>query len=98
VVHMHMLQKWQVCEPTDTGYWCEEVVETSEGDIPVWGGNDDSTLTESRLAGRLSQDLRAILRGVLEVFSDVFHDKPGRISVIEHAIETGSAQPVRLPL
>lgn len=36
-------------------------------------------------------------RGVLEEFPDVFQDKPGRTSMIEHSIETGSAQPVRLP-
>ena len=81
---------------TDTGYWCEEVLETSEDDLPVWGGNDGTTLTEARLAGRLSQDQHATLQGVLEVFSDVLMDKPGRTSVIEHASETGSAQPVRL--
>ena len=48
-------------EPTDTGYWCGEVLETSEDDLPVWGGNDGSTLTEAQLAGRLSQDQCAIL-------------------------------------
>lgn len=37
------------------------------------------------------------LRGVLEEFPDVFQDKPGRTSMIEHSIETDSAQPVRLP-
>ena len=57
--HVNMLRKWQVREPTDTGYWCEEVPETSEDDLPVWGVNDGSTLTEARLAGRLSQDQRA---------------------------------------
>ena len=85
-------------EPTDTGYWCEEVLETSKDDLPVWAGNGGSTLTEARLAGRLIQDQRATLRGVLEVFSDVFQNKPGRTSVIQHASETDSAQPVRLPL
>ena len=95
--HVNMLRKWQVHEPTDTGYWCEEVLETRDDDLPVWGGNDGSTFTEARLAGRLRQDQRATLQGVLEVFSDVFQDKPGRTSVTEHVIETGSAQPVRLP-
>ena len=84
-------------EPTESGYWCEEVLETSEDDLPVWGGNDGSTLTEARQAERLSQDQRVTLQGVLEVFSDAFQDNPGRTSVIEHVIETGSAQPVRLP-
>ena len=50
----HAIWKWQVHEPTDTGYWCEEVLETSEEDLPVWGGNDGSTVTEARLAERLS--------------------------------------------
>ena len=59
--HVNMLRKWQVREPTDTGYWCGEVLETSEDDLPVWGGNDGSTLTEAQLAGRLSQDQCAIL-------------------------------------
>ena len=61
IFHVNMLRKWQVREPTDTGYWCEEVLETSEDDLPVWGGNDGSTLTEAQLAGRLSQDQCAIL-------------------------------------
>ena len=95
--HVNMLRKWQVHEPTDTEYWCEEVLETSEDDLAVWGGNDGSTLAEARLARRLSQDQHATLQGLREVFSDVFQDKPGRTSVIEHAIETGSAQLVRLP-
>ena len=86
-----------MCEPTDTGCWCEEVLETSEDDLPVWGSNDGTTLTEARLEGWLSRDQRAILQSVLEIFSDVFRDKPGRTSVIEHAIETGSAQSVTLP-
>ena len=60
--HVNMLRKWQVCEPTDTGYWCDEVLETSEDDLLVWGGN------EAQLEGRLSQDKRAALQGVLEVF------------------------------
>ena len=34
--HVNMLWKWQVREPTDTGYWCEEVLETSEDDLLVW--------------------------------------------------------------
>ena len=71
------------------------MLETSVVDLPVWSGNDGTTLTEARLAGSLDQ--HATLQGVLEVFSDVFQDKPGRTSVIEHAIETGSAQPVTLP-
>ena len=70
--HVNMLRKWQVHEPTDTGYWCEEVLETSEDDLPVWGGNDGSTVTEARLAERLSPDQRATLRGILEEFPDVF--------------------------
>ena len=73
--HVNMLWKWQVCEPTDTGYSSKEVLETGEGDL-IWGGNDGSTLTEAQLAGRLSQDRSATLQGVLEVFSDVYHDKP----------------------
>ena len=46
----------------------------------------------------LREKQRATLQDVLEVFSDVFQDKPGRTSVIDHAIETGSAQPVPLRL
>ena len=95
--HVNMLRKWQVPGSTDTGYWCEEVLETTEDDIPVWSSDNGNTVNEARLAERLSQEYRAALTGVLEEFSDVFQDKPGRTSVIEHAIETGSAQPVRLP-
>ena len=47
--HVNMLWKWQVCEPTDTGYSSKEVLETGEGDLLIWGGNDGSTLTEAQL-------------------------------------------------
>ena len=84
-------------DPTETSYWCEEVLETSEHDLPVWSGNKGSTVTEAGLAERLSQAHHVALLGVLEEFSDIFQEKPGTTLVMEHAIETGSTQPVRLP-
>ena len=53
LLHVNMLWKWQVHEPTDTGYWCEEVLENSEDYLPGWSGNDDSTSTGAFLYRRM---------------------------------------------
>ena len=46
---------------------------------------------------QLIQEQHAQLQNMLEEFSDVFQDRPGRTNLVEHSISTGSAQPVRLP-
>lgn len=97
VFHVNMLRKWHVHEPPDTGYWCDEVPEASKDDLPVWGGNEGGTISEAQVAARLSEDQCAKLQGLLQEFLGVFQDKQGKTSVIEHSIETGSAQPVKLP-
>ena len=73
------------------------MLDSSEDDLLVWSAEGGSTINEARLADRLSLDQRASLQGVLDEFVDVFQDKPGRTSVIEHTTETGSAQPMELP-
>lgn len=74
--HINILRKWQVHKPSDMGYWCEEVPDSSEDDLPVWSIEDGSTISEAQLADRLSPHQRASLQGVLVEFADVFQDKP----------------------
>ena len=63
----------------------------------MWDDNQTSTIDDAIVAKRLSESQRTELRSLLEDFADVFQNEPGRTSVIEHHIETGLAQPVRLP-
>jgi len=95
--HVNMLRKWCVPEPAASAHFCDEVVGTDEDDIPVWDDGRESTINDVKVADRMSEDQRTELRKLLEEFGDVFQNKPGRTAVIEHHIETGLAQPVRLP-
>ena len=97
IYHVNMLQKWHAHDPGASAYFSDEVLEAKEGDIPVWDDGQQSTIDDANVAKRLSETQRTELKGLLEEFADVFEDKPGRTSVIEHHIGTGLAQPVWLP-
>ena len=46
----------------------------------------------------LSAQKLMVLQGILHDFRDVLRSEPGKTTIVEHTIETGSAQPIRLAL
>ena len=85
---MNLLKKWEVADSICA--WTNEV--TEEG-IPDWKASKPSQPT---LGNQLSETERAEIYMILEEFKDTMQDKPGRTSLTEHTIHTGSAQAVRL--
>jgi len=53
-----------------------------------------TSLREKVNRARLTSDQREALWGTLEEFPEVFKDEPGRTSLVEHHIDTGSHPPV----
>lgn len=46
---VYMLQVWHVHESSDTGYCCDEVLEPSKDDLPVWGGRNAARSVKLKL-------------------------------------------------
>ena len=84
-----MLRKWHAHNPGASEYFCDEVQESKEDDIPVGDNDQTSMIDDAMVANRLSENQRTELRRLLEEFADVFQNVPGRTSVTEHHIETG---------
>ena len=95
IFHINMLREWVV--PASTGYWMEEVEEIDEEDVPVWKEGSNESFEQAVFGEQLSDVQRRELEALLEEFSEVMQDRPGRTTMAEHNIECGTARPVRLP-
>ena len=85
-----MLKQWHT--PTHTNYLTEEV--DDEEDVPVW--NEDAGVEAQPTVGeQLSDDQQEQLQGLLQEFTDVMRNEPGRTTLAEHRIETENARPIR---
>lgn len=65
-----------------------------EEDVLLW---DDSPEGQPTTGEQLSDSQRQQLQDLLKEFSDVMQNKLGLTDLTEHKIDTGSANPVRLP-
>ena len=85
-----MLRQWH--RPSQTSYLVE-VVHEEEGDedIPLWDGGEADTQPV------ISREQKRELHSLLEEFSDVLKDEPGRTTIAEHSLEIGSATPIGQP-
>ena len=93
IFHVNMLRRWH--QPPHTSYVAEEVVkeEYDDEDIPLWdGGESDS---HPVINSELSEVRKEELHKLLNEFTDVLRDEPGRTTIAEHSLETGSASPIR---
>ena len=95
VFHVNMLRKWHT--PAEPVYYMDDPQGHSEDDLPVWEKDEGSRVEEVKVGSQLLGDQQEQLTHLLHEFSEIFQDKPGSTSMIEHHIHTGSAQSVRLP-
>ena len=63
--------------------------------LPPTSIQTEST-SDVHLAERLSEEQRSELRQMLDSFSDVLTDIPGKTTLVQHRIETTTSQPVRV--
>ena len=95
IFHVNMLRQWH--RLSHTSYLAEEVIreEYDDEDIPLWDGGESDTqpVINKELSGKQKGELGKLLKE----FSDVLKDEPGRTTLAEHSLETGSAIPVRQP-
>ena len=74
----------------------EEETDSLE-DIPVWRDNEEGSLeAEVKTGDQLSGQQRQELHVLLGKFCTLFSNRPGRTSLMEHDLQTGTARPVKL--
>lgn len=93
VFHINMLRQWQE-PPTDSSCWVEDT-EEAEDKIPVWEKGE--ARLQWNLPAHLDEQQKRSLQTLLEDYRDTIQSKPGRTTMIEHGIDTGSARAIRLP-
>ena len=95
VFHVNMLRKWNT--PTAMSLWTEDEAgdDPTEEDIVLW--KEATPETDPKMGAKLTAEQKSDLQRLLEKFTDVTCDNPGRTDVIEHDVNTGTARPVRLP-
>lgn len=64
----------------------------SNEEIPLW---DDRSDNDPEFGDHLSVEQQQTLRQLVEELRDVFDDEPGRTTLAEHRIDTGTARPIR---
>ena len=84
-----MLRKWHA--PTALNLRAEEETEPLEdSELPLWKENPSDCESMPTISERLSSSQKEQLRQLREEFADVMSDQPGRTTLAEHRIETGS--------
>ncbi len=94
VFHINMLRKWNT--PTIPNLLAEEESEELMGELPLWK-KDDCVSTEIVMDHRLEERQQQDLQQLISRFTKTIRDTPGRTTIIEHDINTGTARPIRLP-
>ena len=97
IFHVNMLKEFRVRKPMESSFWVEagaadDCVEDT--DVPLWNDTSDG---EPTVGEQLSTTQRKQLGKVLAEFADVLCNKPGRTTLMEHHIDTETANPVCLP-
>ena len=94
ILHVNMLKKWSI--PT-LALWTEANNDTDGNDdeLPSW--KDDTALTEKpKMGTQLSTGQMRELQKLLESFSDIMNNYPGKTDLIKHEIHI-SSHPICLP-
>ena len=95
VFHVNMLRHWHTA--SGTSYLAVQTDEMEEDDIVdflVMGMGDDG-VGAVEVADTLDPGQQGELKEVILEFAEVFQDKPGKTSLVEHRIRTDNAVPVR---
>ena len=94
VFHINMLRQWHGLPTADSSLWVDDT-EEAEDEIPVWG--KEESRVHGELPSHLDEQQKRSLHALLGDFEDTLQSKPGRTTMIEHSIDTGSSQAIRLP-
>ena len=66
-------------------------------EIPVWEADASSTIQQVKFGSQLQPKEKEELEKLLQEYSDIFCDKPGWTTKIEHRIKVTSQKTIRLP-
>ena len=83
--HVNMLKEWYN-QQAPALYVAESDAESVEN-IPLW---NDAGSSGPVISEQLGVEQRRTIHNVVQEFHDVFSDNPGRTTLTEHRIETGS--------
>ena len=92
IFYVNTLRKWYT--PSAASCWTDvEPAPEPEEDVILW---KDSESGQSPVFGQelVDEQWRDLLH-LLDEFADVLQDKPGKTTIMEHTIETGTASPMR---
>ena len=93
--HINLLKEWNA--PVQAVNLMEEQQVQDEEEIPVWEADASSTVQQVKFGNQLQPTEKEKLEKVLQEYSDIFCDKPGLTTKIEHRIKVTSQQTIRLP-
>ncbi len=68
-----------------------------DGDMPSWNGGAEGEEQGPVISEHLDSKQRVELGDILQEFSNVLRNEPGRTSLAEHRIETEASKPLRQP-
>ena len=95
ILHVNMLKLWH--PPATLNLWNEEVGEVE--DVLLWRDQpgDAPTSREAIISDQLTEGQHQRLAALLLEYREVMCSDPGRTTLVEHHIDTGRANPIRLP-
>ena len=91
IVHINMLRKWHA--PSAVALLANKV---PEEELPLWDANPCSDEDQPVISERLDRNQQIQLRRLLQEFKDVLSSQTGRMTSMEHKIDTGEARPICL--
>ena len=100
VFHVNMLKQFHSSTDENSSFLVSDTGESSaenevpDDEIPSWNSDQNGYL---KIGDQLSMSQRCESQKLLDEFTDVLKDKPGRTTIVEHTINTDMANPVCLP-
>ena len=100
VFYVNMLKQFHSSSDVNSSFLVNDTGESSaenevpDDEIPTWNSDQNG---HPKIGDKLSVSQRSELQNILDEFTDVLRDKPGRTIIVEHTINIGMANPVRLP-
>ena len=88
--HINLLKKWNT--PVESVNLMEEQ-EVQEEKIPVWEADSRTTVQQVKFGSQLQEKEKEELEKLLQEYSDIFCDKPGLTTKMEHRIKSHHNRP-----
>ena len=93
--HINLLKEWNA--PVQSVNLMEEQEIHDEGEIPVWKADTRSTVQQVKFGSQLQPKEKEELQNLLQEYSDIFCDKLGLMTLMEHRIKITTQQTICLP-